>query len=137
MWVGKPSCIMQGGLESPAASLKYHGLDSPGLNMLSTWVGQPKCRTEKAQTRKGFSEGTATAQEMLGWKKASKETLNVEDFDFENETPDEAEEDDPLGLALSNKKRKGQGQRGRKGRKGRKEGKVGHRKPGHPMQTSS
>ena len=93
--------------------------------------------TEKSQTRKGFSEGTATAQEMLGWKKASKETLNVEDFDFEDETPDEAEEDDPLGLALSNKKRKGQGQRGRKGRKGRKEGKVGHRKPGHPMQTSS
>ena len=88
--------------------------------------------TEKSQTRKGFSEGTATAQEMLGWKKASKETLNVEDFDFEDETPDEAEEDDPLGLALSNKKK----ERTRTKRKERKERKK-RRESGTPQARPS
>ena len=78
-----------------------------------------------------MTEGTSSKDEMIQWKKAMKDPLNPEDFDFDEDTPDEGEDDDPLGLKKNTRNK------GERGRTGREEGKVGRRKPGHPVQASN
>ena len=55
-----------------------------------------------------MTEATSTKDDMLMWKKGMKESLQVEDFDFEDGTQEEDEEEDPLGLATNKRTRKGQ-----------------------------
>ena len=52
---------------------------------------------------------------MIQWKNGMKDPLNLEDFDFDEETRDEAEDDDPLGMKIS-KKDKEEGNEERKGK---------------------
>ena len=45
----------------------------------------------------GLTEATGSRDEMIQWKKSMKDPRNFQDFEFDEETPDEVEDDDPLG----------------------------------------